>query len=1420
MSKKRSVSFLLGALCFSPALALADAIHIIDSDSYTQTEDMTATGNTNVIQSNGTRFSYTNTDKTISSEFGYGIHLNGIDPLPNTYITNGGNILVTGTGLNAGWGIYATVYQGRPISAIINNTGTIDRIQLQETNASSITNSGTINGTVLMGTNSNIFNTGTFANKTTGADNDNIISMGKNSVFNNGAISRDVLFVETDESGKETKSYYDVMGTTGTLTTDYIRFTQNGTFENSGTVQNKSFTFDDNGTLHNYMSGYDGGEEHSFVRTITTDDITMGNNAIIYNEMGGVIDVSNNITVGDNSVITNGGDYTLNLKPPKTTITKTDEDGKTETSEVENPTNMKQSTMNAQNITLGETSTLANLNGAVLNAQTITFQNNSTFQNQGGEVTLTAPAATDDVPEPKSTMTFKDNGTFTSASMTKTENNLNDKGEIETVNSLLNAQTTVDELEMGNSSSISLTGANLNIDNLTMGDSAVISGSSYTYTDNNGESYEIYGAITALGNINVGDNSTISSIGLNISANEINFKDGGTFTNSSSVTAKALNMGENSTINNAYVLNVPTTLGSHSVVNLSSGSDDINCTVFGACQGGSIIGNLKKAEGASNVQVISAVDENYYGYLSGIIDVDSIYVQQNSLRLSGDIKGTIGMDSNTVLKFVGESVYIHDPILRVSGAINTTLEIALDDTLPGERPFYETTNTVDVDHVLISSGGFVISRVVNVGDITLDSNAILKLKGNYLTGDIKEKDDEAVNTTFAIDVGTGNQFDTSGTITLDRVVVESGVFNVYHNLTAIEGKVAGIQQEGLELGTDSVANIYAQVHVNQIVRQSDALAPVTNTSVVVQNLLTVDKDMDVDHLTLDNGHLKFLNKNQTNKVAVTNDVFVGEGSILEGNGMFEVSNGNLTIGKGGLLTVSQDKTSETDLKILNIMSDLIMQTGSTFDLRATTIDSDHIAVAGTLDIGDQTRLILRNVEAGVEYDILSADTINGSADHFLVSFLWDNPIFREESNHIYVKVDQLKTLEEGISPTNPNSNVLKIAKALDEINASVTTDDKKPAFLESAIYAGDASEAAQIIRSLSPEGYGASSLVALRTLSGVNRNTQSVLAEIREASNKFIQPRDLYSGRSGGDFYYRHGDKWVPYSYDSVSQASSQTSYRSNAGGIWVKPYASKIKQDDVDGISGYDYDSYGITAGFDVASDFFSIGLMGIFGQGDLKQNDKLLKTDVDTYGVGIYGTSLTETGNHFFDFYAAWMMNSNKTTRTIASVGEKAKADYDTTTYSGGLSYGYNFEIGKHVVLIPEIGVNYAYIDTDNFKEKGSSAALNVKNKSFQSIQTPVELTAVFNFGNEDVLFSPELKARWAHEFGDVEASTKGSFLNYAPSFTVNGLEADRDNFTLGAGATLTFDGQSQLYFKYDYDFSSSLTGHTFNLGYSYAF
>ena len=1417
------------------------------------------------VELNSNNPTYTNTG-TITTQNGYGVWLNGIGGFSGTLV-NTGDIKVTGIG----YGVYETPYSTKSVSLKLDNAGIIQRIQLEQTDGSSIINAtnGDIQGEASFGVNSIVANYGgkfsNFELDDSSREKGNLLSFGYNSYFGNGV--QPVYSDAEDSDGKDKPVLIDVtFYNSSTVTTDKVQFAEKGTFYNGTTLNNKLLVFGDNGILRNIENAYNetnAGGTISDAATITTEKLVVGKNSSIINEMGGIL-TANSLITDSGTTIENGADYLL--KP-------INDETKKYSGVIPHI-----SKMNVEKAQLGNSNTLLLNNKSEYTGTSLTMGTSGKIENAGSVLTLT----TDDK---QGVLQMGDGGTLningskwnevvktekeesqntqktaTILSHLKTtaadETNTGTTGgktkkTVILPEQLLNATVTVDTLKMGNGSSLNvgITGASIQDDNknqifttATLNTEKSILGDNTTVVLGDDATY--VATWTANNSISLGNNSSVSNTRTGtINADTVIYKTNGKLLNSGSLNATKLTMGNNAQIDNTGKITAKTTVGSDSIVNILGGSGEYDLKKSWK-EGGAFSNGIIKSTDAKNVKIVSQTgfdseaDANVYGYLTGGVNVDNILIQTGELRVSGDIRGNIDMATDTRLRLVNTDMAIHDPISKLNDATNTTLIVDLTDD-----SFYKTLNTINVDHLVLEGGGIEIAKPVQAEEITLGSNTTVKLKGNYFTGDMVELDGDAANTTLDIDAGEKAVINSTGEIKVDRVIVENGTFEVNHSVEAVYKTDTSIMpsgnEQGLEIGTNATVNINADdVKVNRIVRHQEAEAKgehVQNTTVNLNNgYLGVERNVDVDNLNVNKGLFEFKNTDTDNVVNVGNRVVVNHGAQIAGAGMMNLRAGSMDINEGGRLSVStelvenkpiatmeliQSETVQTDADEVSDKGNatLNLKTGSILDLRADNNTSDKIVVSGTANLSDGARVIVRNIQANQEYDLITATQLNGNIDKLSSSFLWEGTEFKNNNNTLSLKISGIQTLNEGIASTKHSKNIDSIAKALTHINDSAASNTIDP-FLDNVFYAKTADIAISGMNEYSPEGY-------LNLQQGVLRMNrtfrQSALSELdamrtyKDVENMYNQQPMVtynpnYYGRPGYEAYYANWN----------SNRTNRRRTRTDKGGLWAKPFMVSVTQDDKDNMSGYELSGYGVTAGIDRRFGAMSIGAMGMYASGTMEQNNKVTDTDMTTMGVGIYGNYRPRKTRQFIDFYALWTQTSNKATHKINSLVESAKADFDITAYSIGADMGYDMPINRHIIITPKVGIDYTKISTDDITEVGTGhGRVNVTVDDFTSIQTPVEVRAAFNYGSGLNRFKPEVHARWTHEFGDTATSGKGLFVNYNQPFGVEGLNADKDTFTLG-GSLLWLYNVSEVELKYDYDFSSSSSGHTVNASYKYMF
>lgn len=1280
------------------------------------------------------------------------------------------------------------------------------------------------------------------------------------------------------------------------ISTDKIQFAGHGTLVNGSTIDNKSIVFGDSGYFYNIGNAYNSASiknASNYVDltpqtqttsdttdispetpstpptaelidysggTISTQKLVLGNNSVLHNEMGATLSVGD-LSTGSNNSVKLGADYQL----AEPAILKFEKDN---TTLVGNFTTIQQaSDVNIKNANFGTNNTVIIDNQVNYTGETFKTANNNIIDIIGSTVNVTKDDGTglidigdnssvtlkggkwDEVKEPYIIEITSIEGEPTYSLEERTL-----RGE-----TVFDVTVETDTLKMGDNAKLSLTQG----ESVTLENGDILTGDVFLNTTNSifgnnaivsiesNPDIDFRSSWTATEQIRFGDNAQLSN-NSSITTTDMIFNNGGTFFNIGTFDAKTLTMGENSKIENWTDIPAFTTLGSNSVAILNGKydtelpvSDEID--IWSAA--GTFTNGITKADGSENVQIISRTKATYdaendiwyaqYGYLTGGVNVDNILIESGELRVSGDVKGSIDINSNSQLRIVDTDIMIHDPINKLADTENTKLIIDLD----GSDHYYKTSNTINVDRIILEGGGFEINTSVQAQDITLGSNTAVRLKGNYYVGDMKELYDDSSNTTLAVDAGKGKEINSTGVIRVDRVVAESGTFNINHKLEAVYtddyASMPSASEQGMELNTDATININAaDVKVNRIVRGQLAQQlgeNVTNTTVTINDgTLNVERNVDIDQLNIKKGLFEFENKDTTNVINIKNALTVHRGGHFAGAGLVNMRNGDLTVNEGARLSVSTKLAEDKPIDTMEIMQSehvysdstdvtdkgsatVNLKSGSILDLRADNGISDKIEVSGTVNIEDDMRLILRNIEANQNYELISATQLNGNIDEIQTSFLWKGTQLTNNNGKLNLQVADIQTLKEGIAPAKHSENIVSIADAMDKIHNRTASNTIDP-FLDNVFYAQTAESAVQVMDEYSPEGYLNLQHAAART----NRTfRQSAIDELtamrtyRDVENMFgIQQSYSYNP----NYYGRPGYEQIYGNWNNQQTHRRRT--RTDKGGIWAKPFMTSLTQDDKENMSGFEFSNYGLTAGIDKRFGSIAIGMMGLYASGSLEQNNKVIESDITTYGAGVYGYYRPSRSRQFVNVYGLWTHSKNEAKHKINSLVESANADFNMTAYSVGGEYGVDLPLSRSVIITPKVGIDYTTVSMDEIEEKGTGLArVKVTPDDMTSIQTPVEVRATFNLGAGNHRFKPELHARWTHEFGDTAGSGKGLFVKQNQPFGVKGLNADEDTFTLG-GSLLWLYNVSELEVKYDYDFSSSSTGHSVNASYKYLF
>jgi outer membrane autotransporter protein len=276
---------------------------------------------------------------------------------------------------------------------------------------------------------------------------------------------------------------------------------------------------------------------------------------------------------------------------------------------------------------------------------------------------------------------------------------------------------------------------------------------------------------------------------------------------------------------------------------------------------------------------------------------------------------------------------------------------------------------------------------------------------------------------------------------------------------------------------------------------------------------------------------------------------------------------------------------------------------------------------------------------------------------------------------------------------------------------------------------------------------------------------------------------------------------------------------------IWVGGFGSWARQNTRDNVDGYDYDTGGISLGYDrlvQAVPGLRLGLSASFATGNLESKNRLSKIDVDTVSFGLYGSYVFQNAV-FIDATTSYGSASNDSEVAVPGGGVK-KGDFDINTWLIGARVGRIFSF-DNVNITPTLGLRYLSFSQDGFTETMRGAGFGIPNwfakKSDQILEVPlqVKISGVLNAGSTEIV--PELRLGWTLMAKKPDNELNMGFRGINDhSTTVYGTKPKTNSFQVGAGLKINFTENVDFYVNYDLDLSKGYRNHMASGGLGFNF
>jgi outer membrane autotransporter protein len=508
------------------------------------------------------------------------------------------------------------------------------------------------------------------------------------------------------------------------------------------------------------------------------------------------------------------------------------------------------------------------------------------------------------------------------------------------------------------------------------------------------------------------------------------------------------------------------------------------------------------------------------------------------------------------------------------------------------------------------------------------------------------------------------------------------------------------------------------------------------------------------------------------------------GGMLGGNGMIGgslVNNGMVSPGHSpGTLTINGNYTQGGGgTLIIQIASHAVF---------------DHVNVGGSANLGGT--LVVQALpgfkpKIGQSFQFLTAaGGVSGNFSNFVLpstgTILKFGVNYETNSVLLETEVGSFSDTLQGLTP-----NEQAVANQLDKI-----ANDKDAAKLIKYLSHVPLNQLAADLDLISGEELASvftlgTSLDNIQALNLLRRND-----DIRSGSNGFSASGFHTTG--GGPIYSGGLGQTGPNGNDGKEskEVKNVVAPQENRWGTFITGVGEWVGVGDDFNARGYDIETGGFTLGVDYkVCEHFAIGLMAGYVGTDVDLSDGG-RIRVNGGKAGIYGTAF---GDGLYADFAVTGGYSSYDTHRAALVGT-AHGDTDGGDLNVLFGVGYDLKAGGFS-FGPTATFNYTYVGISSFNESGSLAPLHMTSQGQDSLRTAFGFKASYEAKLGSLVFKPEIRAAWQHEYGDVSNSLDSGLSSGAGDvFTVTGPKIGRDSALIGAGFAIQLSERASTYVYYD--------------------
>jgi outer membrane autotransporter protein len=279
----------------------------------------------------------------------------------------------------------------------------------------------------------------------------------------------------------------------------------------------------------------------------------------------------------------------------------------------------------------------------------------------------------------------------------------------------------------------------------------------------------------------------------------------------------------------------------------------------------------------------------------------------------------------------------------------------------------------------------------------------------------------------------------------------------------------------------------------------------------------------------------------------------------------------------------------------------------------------------------------------------------------------------------------------------------------------------------------------------------------------------------------------------------------------SNSGMSTGDSFEGNKN-VWMKPFGSMADQNDINGVSGYKANTYGLAFGADAAvTKALRIGGAFAYAKSDINGESSIApqSAQVDMYNLLAYGSYSLDDRTEI-NFQAGIGQNDNRGRRQIALTSSLATSNYNSDTANFGVGIGRTYKLSSETTLTPSVRVDYTWIKDQGYLESGAGLLnLNVNGRTTDALILGVDGKLSHQL-NDRVSLIANLGI--GYDTINKQASITSAFAG-APgaAFVTYGIDPSPWLTHAGVGAVYTTKSGLEIGARYDAEFRESFLNQT---------